>query len=41
MNDANVVVVVLAANAIEKLALGLSANFNPYRSMVGGARLDF
>jgi hypothetical protein len=34
MNDSNVVVVILAANCIERLAAGLASMFNPYRSMV-------
>lgn len=34
MNDSNVIVVALAANAIEKVALGLGHSFSQYKSLV-------
>jgi hypothetical protein len=35
MNDSNILVVSLAANCIEKLALGLNTSFAQYKSIVG------
>ena len=41
MNDSNVLVVTLSANAIEKLAKGLGNHFAQYRSMVNSITLIF
>lgn len=40
MADTNINIVIVAANCLEGLALGLRANFNKYRQSVAGLVMD-